>query len=446
MNSTFRVSICGGGIGGLMLAVVIGKYGTHPVDVFEAGPTITTFGAGISLFGRTMDVMKDLGLYDEFIKLAVKPPQENTSSTFRKSDQRDGYHWFSVHLKHGQLMLHRKDVVDFLLRHLPASCKIHTSKKLNSYEVDSETGKTTLHFSDGDSTVTDVLVGADGIHSATRGTMYKKLASSIEDDESRKNLLKSIDPVWTGILVYRNLVPTEKLLKAYPDLEPPTNLTMHLGESKHIVTFPVSDGKLINVVIFHHNCDTFGSPFKGRWVTDVPEEEVLHLFEGWDIRAEALVKCVERPSRWALHSLRPLPHYVDGAVALLGDAAHAMEPHFGAGAGQAMEDAYVLGRLLTHDLTHPGNVADALKTYEEARLPFANSVVQRSHTVARYYSFSVPPEGSETVPFNGTPEELDYVRKAIVDAWEWQSEPDRVWGDAEQLWLAKHSTPVSPKF
>ena len=62
-----------------MLAVVVGKYGTHPVDVFEAGPTITTFGAGISLFGRTMDVMEDLGLYDEFVKLAFKPPQEDTS-------------------------------------------------------------------------------------------------------------------------------------------------------------------------------------------------------------------------------------------------------------------------------------------------------------------------------------------------------------------------------
>ncbi|KAF8438465.1 hypothetical protein L210DRAFT_3543956 [Boletus edulis BED1] len=328
-------------------------------------------------------------------------------------------------------MLHRKDVVDFLLQCLPASCKIHTSKKLNSYEVDSETGKTTLHFSDGDSTVTDMLVGADGIHSATRGTMYKKLASSIEDDESRKNLLKCIDPVWTGILVYRNLIPTEKFLKAYPDLEPPTDMMMHLGKNKHLITFPVSEGKLINVVIFHHNRGTFGSPFEGSWVTDVPKEEVLHLFEGWDIRAEAFVKCVERPSRWPLHSLRPLPHYVDGAVALLGDA--------------AMEDAYVLGRLLTHKLTHIGNVADALKTYEEARLPFANSVVQRSHNVARYYSFSVPPEGSETVPFNGTPEELDCVRNAIVDAWEWQSEPDRVWGDVEQLWLAKHSTPVSPK-
>ena len=135
-----------------------------------------------------------------------------------------------------------------------------------------------------------------------------------------------------------------------------------------------------------------------------------------------------------------------------------MEPHFGAGAGQAMEvgtlvdtprtisihrslrrqDAFVLGRLLTHELTHRGNVTDALKTYEDVRLPFANSIVQRSQDIGRYYSFlRVSEDGS--VPPHGSPEELDYVRKGIEDAWEWQSESAWVWGDAEERWRAKCS-------
>ncbi|KAF8438428.1 hypothetical protein L210DRAFT_3761357 [Boletus edulis BED1] len=417
--STLHVSICGGGIGGLTLAVVVGKYGTHPVEIFEAGPTITTIGAGISFFGRTMDIMKDLGLYDELVKMAIGPPQENIGPIFRKSDQKDGYHWFSRNLKRegGQLMLHRKDMVEFLLRNVPASCKsTHPRGWTPTIPV------------------TDVLVGADGIHSATRGTMYKRLAFSIRDDKSRERLFDCIDPVWTGVLVYRNLVPATKLLKEYPDVELPTSLTLHLGKNKHVVTYPVSQGRELNVVIFHH-CGAFGGPFEGRWVTDVSEKENLDLLEGWDVRAEALVKCVERPSRWALHSLRPLPHYVDDQVALLGDAAHAMEPHFGAGAGQAMEDAYVLGRLLTHELTHLGNVADALKTYEEVRLPFANGIVQRSRDVGLYYSFSVSQDGP--VPAHGIPEELDCLRKSIEDAWAWQSESEWVWGDAEQRWRAK---------
>ncbi|KAG6374139.1 hypothetical protein JVT61DRAFT_4787 [Boletus reticuloceps] len=226
MKSTFHVAICGGGMGGLMLALVIGKYGTHPVEIFEAGPTITTIGAGIGFFGTTMDIMKDLGLYDELTKMSLGPPKENIGPIFRKSDQRDGYHWFSRNLKRGHLTVHRKDMVEFLLRHVPASCKIHTSKRLDSYDVNSETGKITLQFSDGSTSVTDVLVGADGIHSATRKTMYQKLASSILDDDSRKRLLECIDPVWTGTLVYRSLVPTSKLRKEYPDVELPTGLTM----------------------------------------------------------------------------------------------------------------------------------------------------------------------------------------------------------------------------
>ena len=131
------------------------------------------------------------------------------------------------------MTVHRKDMVDFLLRHVPASCEIQTSKKLKSYEVNSETGKIMLYFSDDSSSITDVLVGADGIHSATRKTMYQKLASSAVEGGLRKRLLECIDPVWTGELVYRNLVPTTKLLKEYPYVKPPTGLTFvsHVASS-----------------------------------------------------------------------------------------------------------------------------------------------------------------------------------------------------------------------
>ena len=95
----------------------------------------------------------------------------------------------------------------------------------------------------------------------------------------------------------------------------------------------------------------------------------------------------------------------------------------------------MLGRLLTHELTHAGNVTDALKTYEEVRLPFANSIVQRSYNVGRYYTFSLCADGS--VPAHCNPEELDRVRKSIEDAWEWQSESEWVWGEAEKRWRAK---------
>ena len=94
-----------------------------------------------------------------------------------------------------------------------------------------------------------------------------------------------------------------------------------------------------------------------------------------------------------------------------------------------------MGRLLTHELTHAGNIADALKIYEQVRLPFANNAVQRTRDVGRFYSFSACADGS--VPAHCTPEELNRVRKSIEDAWGWQSECDWVWADAEEHWRTK---------
>lgn len=73
----FLLRHSGGGIGGLALALVLGKYGSMSVDIFEAGFEITTVGAGIAFFGRTMDIMKELGLYEELTQLAIRPPLEN---------------------------------------------------------------------------------------------------------------------------------------------------------------------------------------------------------------------------------------------------------------------------------------------------------------------------------------------------------------------------------
>lgn len=124
------------------------------------------------------------------------------------------------------MTLHRKDLVELLLRQIHASCDVHTSKRLEFYEVHPETGKITLHFCDGSHTVTDVLVGADGVRSAMRRTMYQKLASLAPDDGSRKRLSEHINPVWTGTFVYRGLVPTTKLQKEYPDAVTPQGLTL----------------------------------------------------------------------------------------------------------------------------------------------------------------------------------------------------------------------------
>ena len=95
----------------------------------------------------------------------------------------------------------------------------------------------------------------------------------------------------------------------------------------------------------------------------------------------------------------------------------------------------MLRRLLIHELTHLGNVTDALKTYEQVRLPFANGIMKSSRDVGRCCSFSNSADGCG--PAHGTPEDLDYLQRSIEDAWVWQSESEWAWGEAEKRWLTR---------
>ncbi|WP_425266789.1 integrase core domain-containing protein [Ectopseudomonas oleovorans] len=91
---------------------------------------------------------------------------------------------------------------------------------------------------------------------------------------------------------------------------------------------------------------------------------MLDAFTGWGDAARVLLECIPAPTLWALHDLAELPGYVHGRVALIGDAAHAILPHQGAGAGQGLEDAYFLARLLGDARADAGNLAELLEAYD----------------------------------------------------------------------------------
>jgi len=88
-----------------------------------------------------------------------------------------------------------------------------------------------------------------------------------------------------------------------------------------------------------------------------------------------ILKCIDKPRKWYIHVvLPPLDSYVKGRVALIGDAAHGMLTHLGAGAGQGIEDAYVLARLLGHPQTTLANLEAVLQAYDRIRRPRAQMV------------------------------------------------------------------------
>lgn len=99
---------------------------------------------------------------------------------------------------------------------------------------------------------------------------------------------------------------------------------------------------------------------------------------------------MEKPSRWVINNLKPLPISVHGPVALTGDACHAMTPHMGSGAGQAIEDAYILASLLAHPSTTRKTLHEALKVYEAIRLPHGLMVQRLSRLNGKIFEFIDP--------------------------------------------------------
>ncbi|KAG1745182.1 hypothetical protein EDB19DRAFT_1906310 [Suillus lakei] len=392
----------GAGIGGLVLAITIGKFAgcNIHIDLYEAYDAVTTAGAGVSLWRRATEIIEELGMYEEFSRVSTKPSSSH-GLLFRKSNSPEGgFEWFRyIFEPYGPSQMHRQHLVDVLKKNVPSSCTMHFSKRLTKYDMQSQ-GSLVLHFADDSTATADVLVGADGLHSAVRKTLFESIDPGIVDPSRIRHYS---DPSWTGTLVYRTVVPAEKLSKVDPNNAALKDFLIFCGKGKHIVSFPVSQGTQINVVAFVSDEQKAGTHFEGHWVSDVTLEEVEEAYQDFEPDVRRLLK------------------------------SHAMKPHLGAGAGQAIEDAFVLGRLLAHPLTTFDNVPAALKAYQDVRLPFAQFVARESERIGYMYNFCSPGYYDGTDQGNER-EEREILKGKIIDLRDWAAEGGAVaeWVKAER--------------
>ncbi|KAG1802031.1 uncharacterized protein HD556DRAFT_1304228 [Suillus plorans] len=241
----------------------IGKFAGRDIhiDLYEAHDAITAAGAGITVARRTAEVMVELGLYEKISRISASPPSSSYGPRLRKSNaQNGGLSGFIIPVKQG-FNMHRQDLVDILKQSIPSSCTIHFNKRLTEYEKQSP-GSLALYFADDSTSTTDVLVGADGIHSPVRKTFFETIGPDTIDPSKIRHCS---DPFWTGTLVYRGIFPTEKLSKLDPN-----NLTLKdsfCGKGKH-----VSDEQKT------------GIPFEGHWVSAVSLEEVVEAYKDFRVR------------------------------------------------------------------------------------------------------------------------------------------------------------------
>lgn len=347
-----RISIVGGGIGGLAAAGFLHQHNIE-CTVYEQAPVLTEVGAGVVVAPNAAKLLRRLGVMDQFLRQAVRM---ETGWEFRRwedgrvlsaedlatsSLERFGEHTYTSH---------RADLLDAIRSAVPtASLRLGTQ----CTAVDLSGARPRLHLDSGEVVETDVLIGADGVHSVVR-----------------RAVADSAPATYSGISAFRALVP---MCDAPVMARRPAH-TLWIGPDHHLVHYPVSACKYVNLVAFA----PAGEFTLESWSATATTAELLGEFEGWDPRLIELIRAVTSPGRWALLDREPLSHWTIDTTTLLGDAAHPMFPFFAQGAAQALEDAAVIAICLAEG----SDLGAALTRYEELRRPRTTRIQEQSHARA----------------------------------------------------------------
>lgn len=381
-QSTLHIGIVGGGIAGVALALDLCRHSHLSVQLFEAASAFGEVGAGVSFGANAVRAIAGLGIAEPYRQIADRTldPWQDIWFEWRRGEDA-GYLGASLAEGVGQSSAHRADFLDALARQLPEGVA-QFGKRAVSVEQDDQQAR--VLFTDGSEHRCDLLIAADGIKSSIRDHVLQGLGHPLAA------------PRFSGTCAYRGMIDSQQLRAAYRARGVDEHLVdvpqMYLGLDAHILTFPVKQGRLINVVAFTSDRSRPDPawPSDSPWVRNASQEEMLAAFTDWGDAARVLLECIPSPTLWALHELEELPGYVHGRVGLIGDAAHAMLPHQGAGAGQGLEDAWLLARLLADPQVLASRPHSVLEAYDAIRRPRACRVQRTSWEAGELYELRDP--------------------------------------------------------
>lgn len=340
MTTSQPILIAGGGIGGLAAAFVLGRAG-HAVTVMEQAAEFGEIGAGIQLGPNIFRMLDYLGLTAEVNRVAYFPPAMGMRDV-RTGEQvvrvqmgdaaRAAYGGFAYGV------IYRKDLHDVLLNACRAvpSITLRTGAGVASFTQDASGVTATLKS--GELLKGAALIGADGLWSGIR-------QSIVGDGKPRVS----------GHIAYRAVLKREDVP---PELWS-DEVQLWGGEKTHLVTYPLRRGELFNLVaVFHSN------KYDEGWDTFGDSSELTERFADAHPTVRALMGKINVWKMWVLCDREPVKNWSQGKVTLLGDAAHPMLQYLAQGAGQAIEDAVVLGQAIEH---FKGDFESAFLAYQNKR-------------------------------------------------------------------------------
>jgi 2-polyprenyl-6-methoxyphenol hydroxylase-like FAD-dependent oxidoreductase len=347
-----KALISGAGIGGLTAAIALSQRGWDVV-VYEQYGKNTVAGAGISLWPNAITALDTIGL-GQIIRQHGVP-------------SRDG----GIHLPDGRalvmansnnfveqygnptVLIHRAELHTILCQAF--GLPIQYGQTVISYE---QRGSSVVITSDSGHTAEgDVFIVADGINSFIRQQWFPHIAPRYVGYTA-----------WRGVCTYdHNLVAS------------------HWGETLGVgIRFgitPLIDDHIYWFATRTQPQGTF-TPVAHR------QDYLLSLFNSWTGPIGDIIRATDtdRILQHDIFDLPPLPHWIDGRVALLGDAAHAMSPNLGQGGCQAIEDAITLSVALTHMDTVP----TALQAYQHTRKHYVEQIARSSYQVGQLLTLNKP--------------------------------------------------------
>lgn len=348
MSSVRKLIVSGAGIAGLATALALRQRGVA-VTVLEQAAQLREVGAGLQIAPNGSRVLQALGQAEvvEAVACEAAAKEVRLWNTGRRWPLFDLGADARARFGAPYWMLHRGDLHQLLRAAFEAAAPgaLHTGVRVERAETLGDAVRVTA--ADGRVFEADVMVAADGVHSAQRRAVFGEGSAH-----------------FTGLMAWRGVVPTARLA---PELCEPVGVNW-VGPGGHVITYPLRRGELLNVVAIVEKPEWRGE----SWSDAGTHDEVHADLDGWHPDLHRLIDAMDTPFRWALLSRPPLTEWVSGRSVLIGDAAHPTLPFLAQGANMALEDALLLARCLTEIDDAPAGLA----RFVALRLPRTTRIVQ----------------------------------------------------------------------
>jgi 2-polyprenyl-6-methoxyphenol hydroxylase-like FAD-dependent oxidoreductase len=354
--SSAPVLIAGGGIGGLAAALGLAQKGISSI-LLEKSATLGEIGAGIQLGPNAFHAFDYLGVGEAARGMAVYVDQMRFMDAMSAEEicHVDLREPFRNRFGNPYAVVHRGDLHGVLLKACQDHPLIELRVRSEVVSYDQDGSSVTARLASGEAVKGRLLIGADGLWS-----------------NIRKKVVGDGAPRVSGHTTYRSVIPTEEM----PEDLRWNAATLWAGPKCHLVHYPLSGWKVFNLVVTCHN--DAPEPVAGKPVSD---EEVMRGFAHIHPRAQEIIHHGKNWKLWVLCDRDPVERWIDGRVALLGDAAHPMLQYFAQGACMALEDAVCLSHMLGF---YPDDHATALAQYRAQRFPRTARVQMLSRAIGEH--------------------------------------------------------------